>query len=98
VDLLELAFLLVIAGICGAIAQWIVAFSPGSLLVSIIIGVVGAYLGSLIGNLLPIPNLLAVGVDTVEIDLVWAILGSMLLLFLLKTLRTSGPRFMLPRR
>jgi uncharacterized membrane protein YeaQ/YmgE (transglycosylase-associated protein family) len=92
VDLLELAFLLVIAGICGAIAQWIVAFSPGSLLVSIIIGVVGAYLGSLIARRLPF-KLLPIGVGTVEFDLIWAVVGSILLLLLLRALRTNSSRW-----
>ena len=92
-DLLQLSFLLVIAGICGAIAQWIVAFSPGNLLVSIIVGVVGAYLGWVIARLLPFPKLLAIGVGALDVDLVWAILGSMLLLVLLKALRQGGARW-----
>ena len=96
-DVLQLAFLLVIAGICGAIAQWIVAFSPGNLLVSIIVGVIGAYLGSLIGGLLPIPRLLLIGVATVEFDLIWAVIGSILLLLLLKAMR-GGPRWQVVRR
>ena len=97
-DLLQVSFLLVIAGICGAIAQWIVAFSPGNLLVSIIVGVVGSYLGWLISRLLPFPKLLAIGVGAVDIDLVWAILGSILLLVLLKALRRGGARWQFVRR
>ena len=97
-DLLQLSFLLVIAGICGAIAQWIVAFSPGNLLVSIIVGVVGAYLGWAISRLLPFPKLLAIGVGALDVDLVWAILGSMLLLVLLKALRQGGARWQGLRR
>ena len=97
-DLLQLSFLLVIAGICGAIAQWIVAFSPGNLLVSIIVGVVGAYLGWVISRLLPFPKLLAIGVGALDVDLVWAILGSMLLLVLLKALRQGGARWQGLRR
>jgi uncharacterized membrane protein YeaQ/YmgE (transglycosylase-associated protein family) len=97
VDLLQLAFLLVIAGICGAVAQWIVGFSPGSLLTSIIIGVVGAYLGSVVARRLPF-QLLPIGVGTVEFDLVWAIVGSIILLLLLKTLHTNGARWVNFRR
>ena len=97
-DLLQLSFLLVIAGICGAIAQWIVAFSQGNLVVSIIVGVVGAYLGWVISRLLPFPKLLAIGVGALDVDLVWAILGSMLLLVLLKALRQGGARWQGLRR
>ncbi|MBK9712257.1 MAG: GlsB/YeaQ/YmgE family stress response membrane protein [Kouleothrix sp.] len=85
-DLLQVLMLLVIAGICGAIAQWIVAFSPGNLLVSIIVGVIGAYLGALIGGVFPIPLLFPIGVGTVEFSLIWAVVGSGLLLLLLRVL------------
>ncbi|HNP85158.1 MAG: GlsB/YeaQ/YmgE family stress response membrane protein [Chloroflexi bacterium SZAS-1] len=91
-DLLQLLTLLVIAGICGAIAQWIVAFSPGSLLVSIIVGVIGAYLGTALANLAHIPNLpfTALIIGTLPFNLLWALLGSIVLLYVLKLLRNSG--------
>ncbi|KPV53547.1 hypothetical protein SE17_09035 [Kouleothrix aurantiaca] len=90
-DLLQLLTLLVIAGICGAIAQWIVAFSPGSLLVSIIVGVIGAYLGTALATLIGIPNILpALHIGTLSFNLLWAMLGSIALLYALKLLRNSG--------
>ena len=90
-DLLQLLTLLVIAGICGAIAQWIVAFSPGSLMVSIIVGVIGAYLGTALANLLRIPNLLPpLIIGNLPFNLLWALLGSIALLYGLKLLRNSG--------
>jgi uncharacterized membrane protein YeaQ/YmgE (transglycosylase-associated protein family) len=91
VDLLQLLTLLVIAGICGAIAQWIVAFSPGSMLVSIIVGVIGAYLGTVIANLLRIPDIIpSFTIGTLPFNILWAILGSIVLLLLLKGLHDSG--------
>ncbi len=98
-DLLQLLTLLVIAGICGAIAQWIVAFSPGSLLVSIIIGVIGAYLGTLLANLLRIPDLIPpLIIGNQPFNLLWALLGSILLLYALKLLRNSGRSQLFVRR
>ena len=92
-DLLQLAILLVIAGICAAIAQWVVGFSPGGFLISIIIGVVGAYLGTSLATLVPIAPILPIHVGTVSFDLLWAVLGSLLLLLLLYLVRYgSGPR------
>ena len=92
-DLLQLAILLVIAGICAAIAQWVVGFSPGGFLISIIIGVVGAYLGTSLATLVPIPPILPIHVGTVSFDLLWAVLGSLVLLLLLYLVRYgSGPR------
>lgn len=100
-DLLQLLTLLVIAGICGAIAQWIVAFSPGSLMVSIIVGVIGAYLGTALANLsriavlIPIPPLV---IGTMPFNIVWALLGSIALLYALKLLRNSGRMQIFNRR
>ena len=91
-DLLQLAILLVIAGICAAIAQWIVGFSPGGFSVSVILGVVGAYIGTSLASLLPIPPILPIHVGTVSFDLLWAVCGSLLLLLLLYLVRYgSGP-------
>jgi uncharacterized membrane protein YeaQ/YmgE (transglycosylase-associated protein family) len=93
VDLLQLSILLVIAGICAAIAQWVVGFSPGGFITSIIVGVVGAYLGTSLANLLYIPPILSIHVGAVSFDLLWAVCGSLLLLLLLYLIRYgSGPR------
>jgi uncharacterized membrane protein YeaQ/YmgE (transglycosylase-associated protein family) len=87
VDLLQLSILLVIAGICSAIAQWVVGFSPGGFVISIILGVVGAYLGMSLASLLPIPLILPIHVGTDSFDLRWAVCGSLLLLLLLYLIR-----------
>jgi len=87
VDLLQLSILLVIAGICAAIAQWVVGFSPGGFMVSIIIGVVGAYLGTSLANILRVPAILPIHVGLVSFDLLWAVCGSLLLLLLLYLIR-----------
>ena len=98
-DLLQLLILIVIAGICGAIAEWIVGFKPGGLLVSIIVGVIGAYLGGWIGSLLPFDTSWAeLEVGAVPINLFWSILGSIILLLLLYSLRGGGRRSLFGRR
>ena len=92
-DLLQLLTLLVIAGICAAIAQWVVGFSPGGFIVSIILGVVGAYLGTSLANILRVPPVLPIHVGAISFDLLWAVCGSLLLLLLLYLIRYgSGPR------
>lgn len=97
-DLLQLSILLVIAGICAAIAQWVVGFSPGGFIVSIIVGVVGAYLGTSLANLVRVPPILPIHIGVVSFDLLWAVLGSLLLLLLLYLIRYgSGPRLSIRR-
>lgn len=95
-DLLVLLLVLVIAGICAAFAEWLVGFSPGGLLVSVIVGVIGAYLGSFIAWLLnraiPVPYLLPISVGTFSFDLLWAVVGSSILLLVLQTVRHGDHR------
>ena len=89
-DLLELLILLVLAGLCGAVAELIVSYNPGGLLVTIIVGVIGAYIGNWIGGLLPLELPLTVQVDSVTFNLIWAVLGSLILLILIRTIRSGG--------
>jgi uncharacterized membrane protein YeaQ/YmgE (transglycosylase-associated protein family) len=86
-SLLELIVLLVIAGIAGAVAEFIVGFTPGGFLVSIILGVIGAYIGRWLAQRLHLPMLLPITVGTQTIELVWTILGALVLVGLVSLLR-----------
>ena len=97
-DLLQLSILLVIAGICAAIAQWVVGFSPGGFIISIILGVVGAYLGTSLAGILRVPPILPIHVGAVSFDLLWAVCGSLLLLLLLYLIRHGSPPRLSTRR
>jgi len=94
-DPLQLMILLVIAGICGAFAELIVGFSPPGLhvmLVSIIIGVIGAFVGAWIAGLFGLPPLTEIRVGNIRLNLLYTILGSVLLLLVLQALRSGGRR------
>jgi uncharacterized membrane protein YeaQ/YmgE (transglycosylase-associated protein family) len=92
--LIELLILLVIAGICGVIAEFIVGFSPGGFVVSIVVGVIGAYLGSYLASLLGLPQYAPVSLllptAVYNFDMLWAVIGSILLVGLIKALRGTG--------
>lgn len=88
--LLELLVLLVIAGIAGAIAEFLVGFTPGGFLVSIIIGVIGAFIGIWLARQLHLPPILTVAVNNVTFPVAWAIIGSLVLVAVLSLIR--GPR------
>ncbi len=90
--LIELLILLVVAGICGAIAELIVGFSPGGFVVSIVVGIIGAYLGTLIAGALNLPRFFAVTIGGRSIEIVWAILGSILLLLVISLFRGTRRR------
>lgn len=93
-DLLSILLLLVIAGICGAIAEMVVGFSPGGFIASVAIGLIGAYLGSWLAIQVGLPPVISVsrllpGV-AYDFDLVWAILGAILLLLIISLVRGAG--------
>ena len=59
--ILDLIVLLVVAGICGALAQSIVGYSRGGCMVSIVLGFIGALLGTWLARLLALPELFTLG-------------------------------------
>ena len=85
--LLETLILLAIAGLIGALAEFLIGFSLGGMLGAMIVGVVGALIGSWLARLLHLPAILPIQVGTRTIELIWATLGSILLVGLLSALR-----------
>ncbi|GIV98739.1 GlsB/YeaQ/YmgE family stress response membrane protein [Roseiflexus sp.] len=99
-DLLQLLILLVIAGICGAVAELIVGFSPPGLqvmLVSIIVGVIGAFIGGWIAETFGLPPITEIRVGNIRLNLLYTILGSTLLLVILQALRSGRQWFSIKR-
>jgi uncharacterized membrane protein YeaQ/YmgE (transglycosylase-associated protein family) len=90
VNLIQVLTILVIVGICAGIAQvffeLLIGYVPGNLLTTIIVGILGAYLGSLFPSVWPLSALdisVGSGVETVTFNLLWTILGSAIVLLLL---------------
>ena len=102
--LLELLLFLLIAGICGFIAEMIVGFSPGGFLASIAVGLIGAYLGSWLASVLGLPAILntnaiipeTAGANIIatdfSFDIVWSVLGAIVLLFVISLVRRPRRR------
>jgi uncharacterized membrane protein YeaQ/YmgE (transglycosylase-associated protein family) len=86
-NLLALLILLVVAGICGSIAELVVGFSPGGFAASIVVGIIGAYLGTVLAGYLSLPSFLTVQVGGQSLDIVWAILGSIVFLLIISLFR-----------
>ncbi|MBX3188402.1 MAG: hypothetical protein KF819_15400 [Labilithrix sp.] len=76
--IVELLFLLVIAGVCGAVGKAIVGYYPGGALVSIGVGFVGALIGTWVARLAGLPELFAVQIGRTTFPIIWSILGSAL--------------------
>ena len=76
--LIDLLILLLVAGICGAVAQAITGYSHGGILVSIALGFIGALLGMGIARATNLPELVTLQVDSTSFPIVWSIIGATL--------------------
>jgi len=74
----EFILLLLVAGVCGALGQAITGFSRGGILVSIVLGFIGALLGVWMARALGLPELFVVTIDTVQFPVIWSIIGAAL--------------------
>ncbi len=95
-DLLQVLILLTIAGICSALAEIIAGviaqltgfriFFTGSIVVTIVIGIIGSYIGTWLSGRLGV-GLYSVIIGPVRLDLIWSVLGSLLVLTILTAVR-----------
>jgi len=70
--------LLLIAGICGSLAQTLVGYSHGGCLVSIVLGLIGAFLGTWLAGLVGLGEILAIQIGGQSFPVVWSIIGAAL--------------------
>lgn len=84
--LFEFLVLLVIAGICGSLAQALSGYSHGGCLVSIMLGLVGALLGTWLARILGIGEILSVRIGEQPFPIVWSVIGAALFAGLLNLL------------
>jgi uncharacterized membrane protein YeaQ/YmgE (transglycosylase-associated protein family) len=89
--LLDIVILLIIAGICGALGQAITGFSSGGLLVSIVLGFIGALLGRWLAGVLGLPELLTIQVGDTQFPVIWSIIGAALFVAVLSLLTRRRP-------
>jgi uncharacterized membrane protein YeaQ/YmgE (transglycosylase-associated protein family) len=86
VTILQFLVLLVIAGICGSVAQALAGYSHGGCLVSIMLGLVGALLGTWLARVLGIGEILSVQIGDQPFPIVWSVIGAALFAGLLNLL------------
>ena len=83
ISLPALLILLVIAAVCGALGQAIAGNVRGGLLVSIVLGFVGAMLGPWVAHALGLPEPLMVNIGGQPFPVLWSILGAALFVALI---------------
>jgi uncharacterized membrane protein YeaQ/YmgE (transglycosylase-associated protein family) len=81
-SLLSLLILLAIAAVAGSLGQALAGYSLGGCIISILIGFLGAYLGTWIAAQFGLPELFTINVEGQPFPVLWAIIGATLLSFL----------------
>ncbi len=76
--LLHFVLLLLIAGVCGSIAQALVGGTPQGCLVSIALGFIGALLGTWLAQLMGLPDLIVLDIGGQPFPVIWSIIGAAL--------------------
>ncbi|GIW97087.1 MAG: hypothetical protein KatS3mg111_0420 [Pirellulaceae bacterium] len=74
----EFFMLLLVAGICGALGQALSGFSRGGCVISIVLGFIGALLGTWLARLMGLPEVFALRLGDTTFPVVWSIIGAAL--------------------
>jgi uncharacterized membrane protein YeaQ/YmgE (transglycosylase-associated protein family) len=90
--LVGLILLIIIGAVCGAIAEGLVGFHIGGIFTAVVIGFLGAVLGTWLAVQLRLPSVLVVTVDGQHIEIAWAILGAVLIVLILGLIRRTPSR------
>ena len=76
--LMEFIILLLIAGVCGSIAQSLVGFTQRGCFISIITGFIGALIGTWLARKLNLPDFFVINIGHKNFPVVWSIIGSII--------------------
>jgi len=87
----EVIVYLVVALICGLVGQAIVGRSLGGLVVSTVVGLIGAMLGGLIARELGAPEPFLVSVGGRTIPMLWTVIGAALVTGIVCLFTRRGP-------
>ncbi|HZQ08758.1 MAG TPA: GlsB/YeaQ/YmgE family stress response membrane protein [Anaerolineae bacterium] len=77
--LLDFILLLIVAGIAGAIGQAIGGFSYGGCIVAILVGFIGAFIGTWIARQFGLPTFFVIQIGNESFPVIWAIIGAAIL-------------------
>ena len=95
-SLTQIIVWLVIALICGAVAQALLGYSHIGLLSATALGLLGALVGTWLASALRMPQMLTINVFGVQAELLWCTVGAILVIALTQALRSrrggGGPR------
>lgn len=81
--------LVIIAAICGSIGQALAGYNLGGCFVSIVVGLIGAYIGLWVAKQADLPRIFEVTIDGKPFPVIWAIIGSAIFTLVMALLRRA---------
>lgn len=90
--ILELLLLLLIAAICGGIGQSLAGYTAGGCLTSIVVGFIGAYIGTFIARQFGLPTFLTVQVGGQAFPIIWSVIGAIIFTLILALINRAVVR------
>lgn len=88
----ELLLLLVIAAVCGGIGQSLAGYTAGGCLTSIVVGFIGAYIGTFIARQFGLPTFLAIQVGGQAFPIIWSVIGAIIFTLILALINRAVVR------
>ncbi len=77
-SVLDILILFVIAGITGSIARKLVGMDKGGCILSIVVGFIGALIGTWLARELNFPDLYSFKIRGITYPVIWSIIGAVL--------------------
>ena len=72
----EIILLLLIAGITGGIGRSLVGFKRGGCIISIVVGFIGAYIGTILAREFNFPDFWSFEIRDINYPIIWSIVGA----------------------
>jgi uncharacterized membrane protein YeaQ/YmgE (transglycosylase-associated protein family) len=85
-SILELILLLVVAGLIGGLAKSLTGYAFGGCLASIVLGFIGALVGTWLADRLDLPDLFVIRIDDRPFPIIWSVIGAILFVAVLSLL------------
>ena len=76
--MIDILISLIIAGIAGSIGRSISGFSRGGCIISIVVGFIGAIIGTWLTRELQLPDPLTITIRGTSYNLLWTIIGAVI--------------------
>ncbi len=76
--MIDILISLIIAGIAGSIARSLSGFSRGGCIISIVVGFIGAFIGTWLAREMQLPGPISITIRGTTYNLLWTIIGAVI--------------------